>query len=232
MRHLHCAKRHWWAQILYLKKNNKIKDKVRIWSLGVYVGSGATQTRVLKYQTALCLKRPNITAQCLSSPSGSVPGAGVLPEAGSSAAVPREMPEGKEPRASTAAAAACRGGGQRLTGTPVPRKPQTWMSPVLLSVHLLYQTCLFNWYQQSVSEQHWDKECRLEMFLNLCGNQFFYRINFQMLKCLNKCVCMREHLSCCLSYSANLEVFRSRFILQVYIFLTIHSKKTALFKPK
>lgn len=35
--------------------------------------------------------------------SGSVPGAGVLPEAGSSAAVPGEMPERKQPGASTAA---------------------------------------------------------------------------------------------------------------------------------
>lgn len=46
---------------------------------------------------------------------GSVPGTGVLPEAGSSAAVSGEMPEGKQPGAYTAA---CRGG-RPFRGTEV-----------------------------------------------------------------------------------------------------------------
>lgn len=72
--------------------------------------------------------------------SGWVSGAGVLPEAGSSAAIPGHMPEGKQPGASGAACRRC----PLVRQIPVSTEHQTWMSSVHLPVHLLHQTCLFN----------------------------------------------------------------------------------------
>lgn len=76
-------------------------------------------------------------------PPGSVPGGGVLTEAGSSAAVSGEKPERKGPEVQMAA---CREH-RPISRHPLSPNPQSSLSPVHIPIHLLYQTCFLNWYQ-------------------------------------------------------------------------------------
>lgn len=93
-----------------------------------------------KILNSLYLKGPNNNIVFIFF-AGSGSGAGILPETGSSAAFPGEMPEGKETGASTAA---CR------RGTSFYPKPHNWVSPFHLAIRLLHQTCLLNRYQHKL----------------------------------------------------------------------------------
>lgn len=72
-------------------------------------------------------------------PSGTVAGAGVLPETASFATIPGEMPEGKQPGES---AAACKED-RRLRRTCVPPQLQPQVSPVNVPVPAVHQACIF-----------------------------------------------------------------------------------------